>query len=162
MLLMKFDYDWPAGFREIHVWKCERTHGRTHTRTPAWVPYYKLTLSLRLWWANNSKTNLHIISCIKFSSHKFSVPIFIKNQCLSWWQNITLIPQYCSLYMINCGPNRESWTLKVLQEMSRVWRYCFFACSSFIAKVTPKQNTNLAVRRNNFLESGIKLMLKRT
>ena len=28
MLLMKFDYDWPAGFRDIHVWKCERTHGR--------------------------------------------------------------------------------------------------------------------------------------
>ena len=36
MLLMKFDYDWPAGFREIHVWKCGRTdgskHGRTHGR----------------------------------------------------------------------------------------------------------------------------------
>ena len=33
MLLMKFDYDWPAGFRDIHVWKCERTHGRTDART---------------------------------------------------------------------------------------------------------------------------------
>ena len=32
MLLMKFDYDWPAGFRDIiHVWKC----GRTDTRTDA-------------------------------------------------------------------------------------------------------------------------------
>ena len=25
MLLMKFDYDWPASLREIHVWKCGRT-----------------------------------------------------------------------------------------------------------------------------------------
>ena len=57
MLLMKFDYDWQAGFRDIHVWKCERTHrptdGQMHARTQARVPYYKLTLSLRLWWAKN-------------------------------------------------------------------------------------------------------------
>ena len=43
--------------RDIHVWKCGRTHartdGRTDGRTPVRVPYYKLTLSLRLWWANN-------------------------------------------------------------------------------------------------------------
>ena len=31
MLLMKFDHDWPAGFRDIHVRKC----GRMHTRTDA-------------------------------------------------------------------------------------------------------------------------------
>ena len=29
MLKMKFDNDWPAGLRDIYVWKCERTHGRT-------------------------------------------------------------------------------------------------------------------------------------
>ena len=53
MLQMKFDYDRPAGLRDIHVWKCGRTDGRARTdgRTPARVPYYKLTLSLRLWWA---------------------------------------------------------------------------------------------------------------
>ena len=45
MLLMKFDNDWPAGFRDIHDWKCGRTDGRTPTR----VPYYKLNLSPRLW-----------------------------------------------------------------------------------------------------------------
>ena len=56
MLLMKFDYDWPAGFRDIHVWKCGRMDGCTHRRTPARVPYYKLTLSLRLWWAKNEQT----------------------------------------------------------------------------------------------------------
>ena len=49
MLQMKFDYDRPAGLRDIHVWKC----GRTDAQTPARVPYYKLTLSLRLWWAKN-------------------------------------------------------------------------------------------------------------
>ena len=50
MLLMKFDYDWPVGLRDINVWKCWRTDGRT-----AGVPYYKLTLSLRLWWAKSHK-----------------------------------------------------------------------------------------------------------
>ena len=42
MLKMKFDYGRPAGLRDIHVWKCEQTHGRT----PARVPSYKLTKSL--------------------------------------------------------------------------------------------------------------------
>ena len=28
MLEMKFDYDRPAGLRDIHVWKCEHTDGR--------------------------------------------------------------------------------------------------------------------------------------
>ena len=49
MLLMKFDNDWPAGLRYIHV---ESVDGRKHEpmdgQTPARVPYYKLTLSLRL------------------------------------------------------------------------------------------------------------------
>ena len=55
MLLIKFDYDWPAGFRHIHVWKCERTDART----PARVPYYNLTLSLRLLWAKK-KTHSYL------------------------------------------------------------------------------------------------------
>ena len=29
ILQMKFDYDWPAGLRDINVWKCGRTHGGT-------------------------------------------------------------------------------------------------------------------------------------
>ena len=56
MLLMKFDYDWPAGLREIPVWKC----GRTDARTPARVPYYKLTLSLRLWWAKKAPKSISV------------------------------------------------------------------------------------------------------
>ena len=33
MLQMKFDYDRPAGLRDIHVWKCGRTDRRTDTLT---------------------------------------------------------------------------------------------------------------------------------
>ena len=29
MLQMKFDYNRQAGLRDIHVWKCGGTHGRT-------------------------------------------------------------------------------------------------------------------------------------
>ena len=29
MLQMKFDYDQPAGLRDIHVWKCGPTHAQT-------------------------------------------------------------------------------------------------------------------------------------
>ena len=32
MLLIKFENDWPAGFRDIHVWKCGRTDGLTDGR----------------------------------------------------------------------------------------------------------------------------------
>ena len=52
MLQMKFDYDWPAGLRDIDVWKCECTHWRREGLTPARVQSYKLIPSLRLWWAN--------------------------------------------------------------------------------------------------------------
>ena len=42
MLLVKFDNDWPAGFRDIHVWKCGRTDARTdglefHTIRSFWA-----------------------------------------------------------------------------------------------------------------------------
>ena len=40
MLQIKFGYNRPAGLGDIHVRKCGRTHGRT----PAPVPSYKLTL----------------------------------------------------------------------------------------------------------------------
>ena len=47
MLQMKFDNDLLTGLWYIYVW----TFGRTHARTPAQAAYYKLTLSIRLWWA---------------------------------------------------------------------------------------------------------------
>ena len=40
MLQIKFGCNRPAGLGYIHVWKCGRTDGRT----PALVPFYKLTL----------------------------------------------------------------------------------------------------------------------
>ena len=59
MLQIKFDCNRPAGLGDIHVWKCERMDARTHARTPARVPSYKLTL-----WAFGSgelKSNrLHV------------------------------------------------------------------------------------------------------
>ena len=44
MLQIKFDRNWPSGLRDIHVWNCLRTHGRTDGRTPDRPVYYKLTL----------------------------------------------------------------------------------------------------------------------
>ena len=35
MLLLKFDYDWPAGLIDINVLKCGRTDERTDARTDA-------------------------------------------------------------------------------------------------------------------------------
>ena len=43
MLQIKFHSNRPTGCRDIHVRKCERTDGWTHTRTPARQVYYKLT-----------------------------------------------------------------------------------------------------------------------
>ena len=53
MLLIKFHFNWPTGCRDIHVWKCERTDGRTHGRR---LDRYTISspLSLRLRWANNA------------------------------------------------------------------------------------------------------------
>ena len=35
MFQMKFDIDWPAGLRDIHIWKCGQTDGHTDGRTDA-------------------------------------------------------------------------------------------------------------------------------
>ena len=63
MLHIKFDQDWPTGFRDIQVWKCGRRtttadddDGRRTDDGP--LVYYKLTLWVRLRWAKKigSKT----------------------------------------------------------------------------------------------------------
>ena len=43
MLHIKFDQDWPTGFRDIQVWKCGHDDGRQRTDDGPLV-YYKLTL----------------------------------------------------------------------------------------------------------------------
>ena len=50
----------------------ERTHGRTDGQTPGRVPYYKLTLSLRLWWAKNEGARVVTTLFINFSDSKGS------------------------------------------------------------------------------------------
>ena len=69
MLHIKFDQDWPTGFRDIQVWKCGRRtttddDGRRTDDGP--LVYYKLTLwafgsgELKIWtpekWCNYPKT----------------------------------------------------------------------------------------------------------
>ena len=48
MLLIKFDQDWPTGFRDIQVWKCGRRRRRRRRRRltddDGSLVYYKLTL----------------------------------------------------------------------------------------------------------------------
>ena len=51
MLQIKFSFDQPIGFRDIHVWKCEHTDGRT----PARLVYYKLTL----WAIGSGELKIH-------------------------------------------------------------------------------------------------------
>ena len=59
MLHIKFDLGWPAGFRDIQVWKCGQRRRRTDDRL---LLYYKLTL-----WAFGSgelKTGSYQDPCI--------------------------------------------------------------------------------------------------
>ena len=82
MLQIKFDRNWPAGLRDIHVWKClrtdARTDARTHGRTPDRPVYYKLTL-----WAFGSgelKSRFFTIQLkfeyvILFPSNNIPIPI---------------------------------------------------------------------------------------
>ena len=47
MLQMTFDNDPPAGLRDIHVWKCGRTDGRTPARVPSYALLYIITQHAR-------------------------------------------------------------------------------------------------------------------
>ena len=119
MLLMKFDYDWPAGFRDIHVWKCGRMHGRTDGRIPARVPYYKLTLSLRLWWAKNEGPRVVTTLFIDFShAQRQLTPKSVMESCrnsnpskLLW---LSLLP---------AGMKKIHWKMKVLEWSQRFSHY---------------------------------------
>ena len=60
MLHIKFDQDWPTGFRNIQVWKCRRR--RTNGRWP--LVYYKLTF-----WAFGSG-ELKIHRCLSWKCQR--------------------------------------------------------------------------------------------
>ena len=42
----------------LEIFMFESVDAQTDARTPAQVPYYKLTLSFRLWWAKNESTGV--------------------------------------------------------------------------------------------------------
>ena len=77
MLHIKFDQDWPTGFRDIQVWKCEQRwtttdNGRWTDDAP--LVYYKLTL-----WAFGSgelKTKLPWLFPWPVATLKVILPIF--------------------------------------------------------------------------------------
>ena len=54
MLQMKFEYD---GQLVSKIFMFESVDARMDRRKPAQVPYYKLPLSLRLWWAKKVIVN---------------------------------------------------------------------------------------------------------
>ena len=111
MLLMKFDYDWFQRYSCLNVW----THGRTHARTPARVPYYKLTLSLWLWWANNYNNYYVFIVWMKNSVD----PDHLARRLL---YSICLVLLLC----FNSYMNMKSvWTSYIRPYCSKTW------CSNF-------------------------------
>ena len=54
MLHIKFDVGWPAGFRDIQVWKCGRRRRRQTDDGP--LLYYKLTLFCLCWGLTSQST----------------------------------------------------------------------------------------------------------
>ena len=63
---MKFDYDRPAGLRDIHFWRCERTHGCRLESHPICSPraFGSGELKKNRFWKNKQMTKKHA----KFSS----------------------------------------------------------------------------------------------
>ena len=65
MLLMKFDYDWPAGLRDINVLKCGRTDGRrleSHTISSPWA-----------FGSGELKISKMLVTCCYSPLHLFSI-----------------------------------------------------------------------------------------
>ena len=90
MLHIKFDQDWPTGFRDIQIWKC----GRRTDDVP--LVYYKLTL-----WAFGSgelKNHLDFSSQIRFCDitksiflYQKLILIFISRNLFLWYQKIEFV-----------------------------------------------------------------------
>ena len=126
MLQMKFDYDWPAGHRDINVWKCERTDRRTDGQTLARVPSYKLIPSLRLWWGKNASENIVCWSCLLqiIALHYWLIKHRTK-QCwprpdCSLWAGADLGPHCLSCRLLKHFSRREKQTIFVAIGALRV------------------------------------------
>ena len=102
MLHIKFDQDWPTGFRDIQVWKCGRRTTKDDGRTDdGLLVYYKLTL-----WAFGSGELIigHTEKLLQLSKHLnsevFPYRIASKSrqndkQCKPWqdsWSGATVCP----------------------------------------------------------------------
>ena len=90
MLLIKFDQDWPTGFRDIQVWKCGRR--RTTTTDGGPLVYYKLTLwafgsgELKTW--ARSKQNPHNHECPTKTDDP-AHPQFDQSSLCTFWKEFT-------------------------------------------------------------------------
>ena len=94
MLHIKFDQDWPTGFRDIRVWKC----GRRWTDNGPLV-YYKLTL-----WAFGSGELKKLIWEFRWSCknqvmmHKSAfLPRW--KESIFHWRKSKVVVLYCSLFV---------------------------------------------------------------
>ena len=113
MLHIKFDQDWPTGFRDIQVWKCGR---RTTTTDEGPLVYYKLTL-----WAFGSG-ELKILT-IRDTSINLLYMYIYPNQHLLWPEVYINAWHKADVININLGPhqtlNTENLWLNVIITHSK-------------------------------------------
>ena len=84
-LHMKFEFNWPSGFRGEDVWKCWRTDGRRSD-------WYTSSSPMSLWlrWANNWNFTLKIF-CL-------SSPMMLVFSQDNFW----LLPIWCNVLLLQC------------------------------------------------------------
>ena len=93
MLHIKFDQDWPTGFRDIQVWKC----GRRQTDDGQLV-YYKLYYKLTLWAFGSSE--LKMCFCQKKKKKKkcpLSITEHRNEYRISFWPSVERTWQILSI-----------------------------------------------------------------
>ena len=153
---MKFDYDRTAGLRDFHVRKCERTHGRT----PAPVPSYKLTESLRLRRAINGywsgifikiKTKLFIFTRYRSSKiviilrqnikNLVSVLLFLCACKFSMWSNFYVKKKRKTVFYLICNTTvvQGAFVLKLIFGISCAFPPFFVWSRDLPTPSTPPQ-----------------------
>ena len=114
---------WSQRYLCLKVWT-------QHERTPARVPYYKLTLSLRLWWANKGTDQTEGRLVCPFDVHTSWRQVFIpwvpnilkKSQHLNvkWWESRKLKPTHDARNLFN-----TLWFIKIISFVSTddLWKH---------------------------------------
>ena len=98
MLHIKFDQDWPTGFRDIQVWKCGRW--RTTTTDSGPLVYYKLTL----WAFGSGELKMVYLGLILYSC-------YIVYNCFS--TNFSLLVIFM-MHLIRKNNSSFEFSLKVI------------------------------------------------